>query len=115
MATIGRISVGQEGGFSGAIRTLRFVQPFWMEPASNTGSSDKPPAYEVFAKAVDGEPCKIGAVWKKRSENGTEYLWFVLDDLYIPEKLRCFSGFSSNSKDTFDLVTSERRENHDAA
>jgi len=78
MAQIGTFTRGEDGTFSGTIRTLslniraRFIP---AEPSQN----DKAPDLRVLAGNIE-----IGAAWKRTSKENTVYHSVKLDDPSFP-------------------------------
>ncbi len=79
MAQIGTFTLGEDGSFTGTIRTLslnikvRFVP---AEPSEN----GKAPDLRVLA----GNNVEIGAAWKRTSKENTVYHSVKLDDPSFP-------------------------------
>lgn len=72
MAIIGSFQKSGEG-FVGTIKTLSLKAKAEIKPAER--SNEKAPNYRVFANQAE-----IGAVWKKTSKEGRDYLSVKLDD-----------------------------------
>jgi uncharacterized protein (DUF736 family) len=79
MAIIGSFQKAGDG-FSGTIRTLSLSAKAEIKPTER--ASEKAPSYRVFAHKVE-----IGAVWKKTSKEGRDYLSVKLDDPSWPAPL----------------------------
>ncbi|MBX9845783.1 MAG: DUF736 domain-containing protein [Xanthobacteraceae bacterium] len=76
MATIGTFTKS-ENGFTGAVKTLALNTKTRITPAEKT--NDKGPDYRIFAGSTE-----FGAAWKKKSNEGREYLSVKLDDPSFP-------------------------------
>ncbi len=72
MAIIGSFQKSGDG-FAGMIKTLSLKAKAEIKTADK--SSDKAPNYRVFSNQAE-----IGAVWKKTSKEGRDYLSVKLDD-----------------------------------
>jgi uncharacterized protein (DUF736 family) len=77
MAIIGSFTKSGDG-FTGTIKTLSLKAKAEIKPAEKP--SDKAPAYRVFSNQAE-----IGAVWKKTSKEGRDYLSVKLDDPSWPQ------------------------------
>lgn len=78
MATIGNFTANGNG-FVGSVKTLALgTVKAKIVPAERT--SDKSPDFRIVA----GANIEFGAVWKKRSEQGRDYLSVKLDDPSFP-------------------------------
>jgi uncharacterized protein (DUF736 family) len=74
MAQIGTFTRGDDGVFTGTIRTLTLNVKASIKPVAKEG--DKSPSYRVTASGVE-----FGACWTKAAkESGAEYLSVKLDD-----------------------------------
>jgi uncharacterized protein (DUF736 family) len=73
MAQIGTFTRGDNGSFTGAIRTLTLNAKATLRPSEK--DNDKAPDYRVFAGTVE-----CGAAWRKTSREEREYLSIKLDD-----------------------------------
>jgi len=85
MATIG-IFKATENGYEGHIETLLLKAKLAIEPARK--SSDNQPDYRVF-HVTDHFKSDIGAAWKRKSREGSEYLSLSLDDMGFPGRVYC--------------------------
>lgn len=54
----------------------------------NEAKTDKAPQYRVVSQTKTGD-VEFGAAWKKRSEEGREYLSVRLDDPALTQALNC--------------------------
>lgn len=77
MAQIGTFTAGDNGAFTGTIRTLSLNVKATIRPSEK--DSDKAPDYRVFNAATE-----FGAAWKKTSREGRDYLSLKLDDPSFP-------------------------------
>jgi uncharacterized protein (DUF736 family) len=66
--------------------------------------TDKAPDYRVIGPSKTGD-VEFGAAWKKRSEEGRDYLSVKLDDLALAQLLNC-AVMASNDGEGFILVWS---------
>ena len=74
MAQIGAFTRGDDGSFTGAIRTLNISTKATIKPVAK--DSERSPDYRVAANGVE-----LGAGWKKAAkESGAEYVSVKLDD-----------------------------------
>jgi uncharacterized protein (DUF736 family) len=67
--------------------------------------TDKAPCYRVIGTSDTGD-VEAGAAWKKRSEEGREYLSVKLDDPALPQPVNCAMVESGDTLDAFILVWS---------
>jgi uncharacterized protein (DUF736 family) len=77
MATIGTFTKGDNGDFTGAVKTLTLNVK--TKIARSEKENDKAPDYRIFAGQTE-----FGAAWKKTSGAGREYLSVKLDDPSFP-------------------------------
>lgn len=92
----------------GSIRTLKLDVPVMLEPVKEPVTNG--PAYEVFALVGGGEIIRIGAAWRKKSEDGKrEYLSLSLDDPSWNQPLSC-AAFPSKVAGEYDVVWNRPRE-----
>jgi uncharacterized protein (DUF736 family) len=74
MATIGTFHKGEDGNFTGAIKTLNLnVKTVQLRKVDK--DNDKAPDFRIFAGQTE-----FGAAWKKTSKDGRDYLSVKLDD-----------------------------------
>lgn len=78
MAQIGTFTQGENGTFTGTIKTLSLNVKASIRP-SDKEDNDKAPDYRVLAGAVE-----FGAAWKKTSREDRAYLSLKLDDPSFP-------------------------------
>jgi uncharacterized protein (DUF736 family) len=75
MATIGTFTKGDNGSYTGTVRTLTVNAKTRIVPDAEK-PKDNAPDFRIYAG-----PAEIGAAWKKTSqETGREYLSVKLDD-----------------------------------
>jgi uncharacterized protein (DUF736 family) len=86
---------GEIATLSGATRKVVF------KPSEATG--DKAPQYRVLGPSETGD-VEFGAAWKKRSEEGRDYLSVKLDDPALPQPINC--ALVTSSQEGFLLVWS---------
>jgi uncharacterized protein (DUF736 family) len=77
MATIGTFTKGDNGDFTGAVKTLTLNVK--TKIARSEKENDKAPDFRIFAGQTE-----FGAAWKKTSGAGREYLSVKLDDPSFP-------------------------------
>src|SRR5579864_2186730 len=77
MATIGTFTKGDNGDFTGAVKTLTLNVK--TKIARSEKENDKAPDYRIFAGQTE-----FGAAWRKTSGAGREYLSVKLDDPSFP-------------------------------
>jgi uncharacterized protein (DUF736 family) len=87
---ISKFTKGENGRLEGAIETLYGEIGVVFVPAKGA-------AYEVQTDSG----CKLGAAWKKTSEDGTAYHSVKLDSRFLPKPLSC----ALFTKDDTDFVT----------
>ena len=86
MATIGTFT--KDGaGYAGTIETLSLRANITLEPVGDKKSGNAPD-FRVFRQA-EHFTSEIGAVWKKTSKEGAEYLSVSLDDPSFAERINC--------------------------
>ncbi len=76
MATIGTFTRSGDT-FTGSVKTLNINAKTTIKAADK--ASDKAPDYRVFAGSTE-----FGAAWKKKSNEGRDYLSVKLDDPSFP-------------------------------
>lgn len=69
----------------------------------NEAKTDKAPSYRVVSKTGDVE---LGAAWKKRSEEGRNYLSVKLDDPALATPINCALVESNDDPNAYILVWS---------
>ena len=78
MATIGTFHKGEDGNYSGAIKTLTLnVKTVQFRKVET--ENDKAPNYRIFSGSTE-----FGAAWNKTSKDGRDYLSVKLDDPSFP-------------------------------
>ena len=78
MAQIGNFKRGEDGSYTGTIRTLALNAKARIMPAESS-QNDKTPDLRVFVGSVE-----IGAAWKRTSQENTVYHSVRLDDPSFP-------------------------------
>ena len=74
MATIGTFHKGEDGNYSGAIKTLTLnVKTVQLRKVQT--DNDKAPNFRIFSGQTE-----FGAAWNKTSKDGRDYLSVKLDD-----------------------------------
>jgi uncharacterized protein (DUF736 family) len=99
MATIGTF-MKTENGYTGAVKTLTLNVKARIVPAEK--GKDKAPDYRVFAGQTE-----FGAAWKKKSNEGREYLSLKLDDPSFPAPIYA-SLVEIEGEDSLTLIWSRR-------
>jgi uncharacterized protein (DUF736 family) len=99
MATIGTFAK-TENGYTGAVKTLTLNVKARISPAEKT--NDKTPDFRIFA-----EQTEFGAAWKKKSNEGREYLSLKLDDPSFPAPIYA-SLVEIEGEDSLSLIWSRR-------
>jgi uncharacterized protein (DUF736 family) len=79
MATIGIFSK-TENGYTGAIKTLTLNVKARITPVEKT--NEKAPDFRIFAGQIE-----VGAGWKKRSNEGRDYVSIKVDDPSLAKPL----------------------------
>ena len=80
MATIGNFTVNGNG-FVGSVKTLA-LGTVKAKIVAAERTSEKAPDYRVFAGAIE-----FGAGWKKKSEQGRDYVSLKFDDPSFPNPI----------------------------
>ena len=81
MAQIGSFTRGEDGVFTGSIRTLSLNVKARLIPAESS-SNDKAPDLRVQVGSIE-----IGAAWKRTSKENREYYSAKLDDPSFPSPI----------------------------
>ena len=104
MAQIGSFTLGKDGGWTGAIRTLTIDAKVRLVPNDNR-ENENAPAFRVFVGQSH-----IGDAWEARSsgDNPKYYLRVRLDDPSLGEPINAALLPSENSSDA-QLVWNRRR------
>jgi uncharacterized protein (DUF736 family) len=89
--------------YTGGLGTLSIARKVVFRPSEAT--SDKAPSYRVVSLSKTGD-VEFGAAWKKRSEEGRDYLSVRLDDPSLAHAINCALVGSSDHSDGFILVWS---------
>jgi uncharacterized protein (DUF736 family) len=100
MATIGTFTKGDNGDFTGAVKTLTLNVK--TKIARSEKENDKAPDYRIFAGQTE-----FGAAWKKTSGAGREYLSVKLDDPSFPAPIFA-SLVATEGGDGYALIWSRR-------
>jgi uncharacterized protein (DUF736 family) len=98
MAQIGSFTCGENGIYTGEIRTLTLRVKATIRPVER--DSDKAPDYRVHAANVE-----FGAGWTKSArETGAEYLSLKLDDPSFPSPI--YATLTQGEGDEHKLIWS---------
>lgn len=81
--------------YTGELATLSVARKLVFRPSE--AKTDKAPSYRVIGPSKTGD-VDLGAAWKKRSEEGRDYLSVKLDDPTLPQSLNCALVESSDSE-----------------
>jgi uncharacterized protein (DUF736 family) len=100
MATIGTFTKGDNGDFTGTVKTLTLNVK--TKIARSQKENDKAPDYRIFAGQTE-----LGAAWKKTSGAGREYLSVKLDDPSFPAPIFA-SLVAVEGGDGYALIWSRR-------
>jgi uncharacterized protein (DUF736 family) len=100
MATIGTFTKGDNGDFTGAVKTLTLNVK--TKIARSEKENDKAPDYRIFAGQTE-----FGAAWRKTSGAGREYLSVKLDDPSFPAPIFA-SLVAVEGGDGYALIWSRR-------
>jgi uncharacterized protein (DUF736 family) len=88
--------------YTGEIATLSgATHKVMFKPSEATG--DKVPQYRVIGSSKTGD-VEFGAAWKKRTDEGRDYLSVKLDDPALPTPINC--ALVTSSQEGFLLVWS---------
>jgi uncharacterized protein (DUF736 family) len=108
MAVIGTFKQIGEGEFLGDIFTLSLRATGVRIVPETVRSSDNAPSHRILIGRVE-----IGACWRKRSNEGRDYLSLKLDDPSFKEPIYA-NLFNDEGGETFSLIWSRgRRQNGD--
>lgn len=114
MATIGKLKLVRDGQglyLAGYVRTLEINLQIKCYPITDA-TSEKSPAYRIFAIGRDGAEVELGAAWKKTMTNpdkfGEEFLSLTIDDPSLPQSLNV-AAFKEPDGETW-LITFRRRQ-----
>ena len=95
-----------EDTYTGELTTLTVAaRKVVFQPSEARG--DKAPSYRVVSPSKTGN-VELGAAWKKRSEEGRDYLSVKLDDPSLTQPLNC-ALVESSEGEGFILVWSRDR------
>ncbi|ESQ78686.1 DUF736 domain-containing protein [Asticcacaulis sp. YBE204] len=95
MSIIGTF-VKSETGFSGSIKTATLN--FKARLVETEPASENAPDYRVYTGAAE-----IGAGWKRKAENGRDYISLKLDDPSFSHPIYA-SLFQDEDPDTYNLL-----------
>jgi uncharacterized protein (DUF736 family) len=102
-----------EDTYTGELATLTVAaRKLVFQPIEAKG--DKGPSYRVVSPSKAGD-VELGAAWKKRSEEGRDYLSVKLDDPSLAQPLNCALVEPGNDRFGFILVWSRRQPQGEAA
>ena len=99
MATIGTFTAA-DNGYGGSVKTLTLNFRAKLVPTQK--DNDKAPDYRIIAGNIE-----CGAVWKKISSEGREYLSVKLDDPSFPAPIYA-SLVEVEGEEGFSLIWSRR-------
>jgi uncharacterized protein (DUF736 family) len=99
MATIGNFTK-TDNGYAGAVKTLTLNVKARFAPTEKT--NDKAPDFRIFAGQTE-----FGAAWKKKSNEGRQYLSVKLDDPSFPAPIFA-SLVEVEGEEGFSLIWSRR-------
>ena len=99
MATIGTFTK-TENDYTGAVKTLTLNVKARISPVEK--ANDKAPDFRIFAGQTE-----FGAAWKKKSNEGREYLSLKLDDPSFPAPIYA-SLVEIEGEDSLSLIWSRR-------
>lgn len=99
MATIGTFTK-TDNGYTGAVKSLTLNVKARIAPTEKT--NDKAPDFRIFAGQTE-----LGAAWKKKSNEGREYLSVKLDDPSFPAPIFA-SLVEAEGEEGFTLIWSRR-------
>jgi uncharacterized protein (DUF736 family) len=99
--------------YTGELATLTVAaRKVAFQPIEAKG--DKGPSYRVVSPGKTGD-VELGAAWKKRSEEGRDYLSVKLDDPALTQPINGAMVASGDKADAFILVWSRRQPQGEAA
>jgi uncharacterized protein (DUF736 family) len=79
MSQIGSFTRGNDGAYTGTIKTLAINAKVQIVPSDPASTSDKAPDLRVIVSGV-----AIGAAWSRTSKDGRSYHSVKLDDPSFP-------------------------------
>lgn len=97
MAQIGTFTQGENGVFTGTIKTLTLNVKATIRPSAT--DNEKAPDHRILAGAVE-----FGAAWKKTSREGRDYLSLKLDDPSFPAPI--YANLVEGEEGTHSLIWS---------
>jgi uncharacterized protein (DUF736 family) len=93
--------------YTGELATLTVAaRKVAFRPAEAKG--EKAPSYRVIGAGKAGD-VELGAAWKKRSEEGRDYLSVKLDDPSLTQPVNCALVAAGDTPEAFILVWSRDR------
>ncbi|MDR3529313.1 MAG: DUF736 domain-containing protein [Rhodopila sp.] len=102
MATIGSFTKGENGSYTGTVRTLTVNAKTRIAP-DNEKAKENAPDFRVYSG-----PAEIGAAWRKTAEaTGREYLSVKLDDPSFAQPIYA-SLIEVEDGKNFNLIWSRR-------
>jgi uncharacterized protein (DUF736 family) len=105
MATIGSFTKGDNGSYTGTVRTLTVNAKTRLQPDADK-TKDNAPDFRVYAG-----PAEIGAAWRKTAQDtGREYLSVKLDDPSFAQPIYASLVEAEGGKE-FNLIWSRRNGN----
>jgi uncharacterized protein (DUF736 family) len=94
--------------YTGELATLTVAaRKVVFQPSQTRG--EKAPSYRVVGPSKTGN-VELGAAWKKRSEEGRDYLSVKLDDPSLAQPLNCALVASSNAEGFILVWSRDRRQ-----
>src|SRR5271154_2415705 len=94
--------------YTGELATLTVAaRKVVFQPSEARG--DKAPSYRVVGPSKTGN-VELGAAWKKRSEEGRDYLSVKLDDPSLAQPINCALVESSDSEGLILVWSRDRRQ-----
>ena len=102
---IGNLSYDKTGDtYTGELASLTVAtRKVVFQPSKATG--EKAPAYRVVSQSKAGD-IELGAAWKKRTEEGRDYLSVKLDDPALGQPFNCALMASKDNTEKFILLWS---------
>jgi uncharacterized protein (DUF736 family) len=96
------------GTYTGELATLTVAaRKVVFQPSEARG--DKAPSHRVIGQSKAGN-VELGAAWKKRSEEGRDYLSVKLDDPSLTQPINCALVESSDSEGFILVWSRDRRQ-----
>ena len=102
MAIIGSFTRGEDGKFTGSLKTLTLSSKLQLAPETNK-SKDSAPDYRIFLGSIE-----VGAAWQRTARDSGRDYWSVrLDDPAFPAPLYASLVETEDGK-TLNLLWSRR-------